>query len=197
MKYQTTDFRNGLKIAIEGKPYIVVSFAHTNPGKGSAFVKAKIKNLETKEGYAKEANKNDQTVIKDTIASQVSKANIVISTALIPGKKPPILLTKAMVESMPRGSVIVDLVAPQGGNCELTKYNKVVKHKGVTIIGYANYSSLTAEDSSNLYARNVFNFIKLLYDKEKKALNIDLNDEIIKATLLTHNGKIVQKQFSK
>lgn len=164
---------------------------------GSKFVFPKIQTLETKAGYAKEASKNEQNIIKETIAAQVSKANIVISTALIPGKKPPILLTKVMVESMPQGSVIVDLVASQGGNCELTKCDKIVDHNGIKIIGHTNYSSLTAEDSSNLYARNVFNFIKLLYSKEKKSLNIDVNDEIIKATLLTQNGQIVQKQFSK
>lgn len=160
---------------------------------GAKFVYPKIENLETKAGYAKEASKSQQTLINTTIAEQVAKSNIVITTALIPGKKPPILLTKSVVETMPRGGVIVDLVASQGGNCELTKLDKVVNHKEITIIGNANYASLVAEDSSNLYARNIFNFVKLLYNKEKKSLNIDLDDEIIKATLLTHNGKITQK----
>lgn len=164
---------------------------------GAKFVFPNIQNLETKAGYAKEANKNEQSIILETIAEQVKKADIVISTALIPGKKPPILLTKAMIETMKQGGVVVDLVAAQGGNCELTKCGNVFIHNGITIIGHANYASLIAEDASNFFARNIFNFFKLLYNKEKDSINIDLTDEIIKATLLTHTGKIVQEQFSK
>jgi NAD(P) transhydrogenase subunit alpha len=164
---------------------------------GAKFVFPKIQNLETKAGYAKEANKNEQAAIQEAIAEQVKKADIVISTALIPGRKPPVLLTKTMIETMRQGSIVVDLVASHGGNCELTKVNEVINHKGITIIGHANYASLVAEDASSLYARNIFNFVKLLYNKEKKTLNIDLNDDIIKATLLTYKGKITQEQFSK
>ena len=135
---------------------------------GAKFVFPKIQNLETKAGYAKEANKNEQAAIQEAIAGQVKKADIVISTALIPGKKPPVLLTKTMIETMRQGSIVVDLVASHGGNCELTKANEVINHKGITIIGHANYASLVAEDASSLYARNIFNFVKLLYNKKKR-----------------------------
>lgn len=165
---------------------------------GANFVQVPIdeseENMETKGGYAKEATEEYKKRQAELIHKTISESDIVISTALIPGKKAPILITKEMVESMKLGSVIVDLAARGGGNCELTKANEIVNYDGVKIIGYENYPSRVATDASSLYARNIYNFIQLLYDKEKKSLNINLEDEIIKATLVAHDGKIIKEK---
>jgi NAD(P) transhydrogenase subunit alpha len=139
-------------------------------------------------GYAKEMSKDflarQQAIIKEHIAS----ADVVITTALIPGKPAPRLLTAEMVQAMRPGSVVVDLAAEQGGNCELTVANQeVVKHR-VTILGHTNLPSTMPHDASTLYARNVLELALLVWKGGKLAL--DLNDEIIKGVLLTHDGQI-------
>jgi NAD(P) transhydrogenase subunit alpha len=140
-------------------------------------------------GYAKEMSKDflarQQAVIKEHIAT----ADVIITTALVPGKPAPRLVTADMVRGMRPGSVIVDLAAEQGGNCELTQANQEVVEHRVTIIGHTNLPSTMSHDASTLYARNVAELALLVLKGGK--LNVDLNDEIIKGALLTHNGQIV------
>jgi NAD(P) transhydrogenase subunit alpha len=125
------------------------------------------------------------------IADTIKKQDIVITTALIPGRKAPVLVTEEMVKSMKPGSVIVDLAVEQGGNCPLSEAGRIVKKHGVTLVGHANVPGRLAADASSLYARNLFAFVTLLYDKQAKALKIDWEDEIVKGTALTRDGKIV------
>ncbi len=160
---------------------------------GAKFVEVKsdeAANAETKGGYAKEMSEDykcqQAQLIHDTLKSQ----DIVIATALIPGKPAPVLITEAMVKDMKPGAVVVDLAVASGGNCPLTEADKIVTKHGVTFIGHTNMPSRVASDASQLYARNLYNFLGLLIGKDGK-LNINLEDEIIKATLLTHAGKPV------
>ncbi len=146
---------------------------------------------ETKAGYAKEmsdAYKKKQAAL---IAETIKKQDIVITTALIPGRPAPMLVTEEMVRSMKPGSIIVDLATEQGGNCPLSKPGQTVEVNGVKIIGTVNLAGRLAADASSLYARNLFNFLSPLIDKTTKALKIDWNDEIIKGTCLTRDGEIV------
>ena len=117
-------------------------------------------------------------MLKETL----KKTDIVICTALIPGKKAPIIIKKDMIEEMPSGSVIYDLAASQGGNSELTKVNEIINNDGVIIMGESNILNKLPISSSNLYAKNMYNFVNNLYDKEKKIFDINLEDEIIKKT---------------
>ena len=126
------------------------------------------------------------------VAKRVANADIVITTALIPGRAAPVLVTEEMVKAMKPGSVIVDLAATQGGNCPLTEPGKTVVKHGVTLIGETNIASLVAADASALYARNLFDFLKLIISKEG-ALNIDMTDDIVAACLMTQSG-IVQRK---
>jgi len=126
------------------------------------------------------------------VAERVKQADIVISTALIPGRKAPVLITEEMVKSMKPGSVIVDLAVEQGGNCPLSELDKTVVKHGVTLIGESNLPSLVAADASALYARNLLDFLKLVIDKEGKfALNME--DEIVAATLMCKDGQVTKK----
>ena len=142
-------------------------------------------NLETEGGYAKEASdefkKKQENLLKETL----KKIDIIICTALIPGKKAPIIIKKDMIEEMQAGSIIYDLAASQGGNTELTKVDDIVDFYGVKIMGETNILNKLPATASSLYAKNMFNFISNLYDKDKKILNINLEDEIIKKTLIT------------
>ncbi len=117
--------------------------------------------------------------------------NVVITTAAIPGRPAPKLISAAMVKSMKPGSVIVDLAVETGGNCEVTEAGKVVVKHGVKIVGHLNVPGRLAADASMLYANNLFNFVALLYDKESKELAIDWEDEIVQGTLVTRDGAIV------
>ena len=127
------------------------------------------------------------------VAERVKQADIVITTALIPGRLAPVLVTEDMVKSMKPGSVIVDMAAEQGGNCPLTERDQVVKKHGVTLIGHTNFPALVPTDSSALYARNLLDFLKLIVDKEGQ-LVIDREDEIVTACLMTENGAVVIKK---
>ena len=127
------------------------------------------------------------------VAERVKQADIVITTALIPGRPAPVLVTEDMVKSMKPGSVIVDMAAEQGGNCPLTERGQVVKKFGVTLIGHTNFPALVPTDSSALYARNLLDFLKLIIDKEGN-LVIDREDEIVAACLMTHGGELQMKQ---
>ncbi len=139
-------------------------------------------NLETEGGYAKETSddfkKKQENLLKETL----KKIDIVVCTALIPGKKAPIIINKDMIEVMQNGSVIYDLAASQGGNSELTVVNEIIENNGVKIMGEANILNKLPISASNLYAKNMFNFINNLFDKEKKIFNINLEDEIIEKT---------------
>ena len=139
-------------------------------------------NLETEGGYAKEASEDFKQKQEDLLKETLKKIDIVICTALIPGKKAPIIIKKEMIEVMQNGSVIYDLAASQGGNAELTKVNEIIDSNGVKIMGEQNILNKLPVSSSNLYAKNMYNFISNLYDKEKKMFNINLEDEIIEKT---------------
>jgi NAD(P) transhydrogenase subunit alpha len=161
---------------------------------GATFVAVEddeFKQAETAGGYAKEMSAEYKQKQAQLIADTIRKQDIVITTALIPGRKAPVLVTEEMVKSMKPGSVIVDLAVEQGGNCPLSEAGRIVKKHGVTIVGHANVPGRLAADASSLYARNLFNFVSLLYDKETKSLKIDWEDEIVKGTALTRDGKVV------
>jgi NAD(P) transhydrogenase subunit alpha len=155
-----------------------------------------MKQMETAGGYAKEMGEDFARRQREHVAEALKKTDIVVTTALIPGRKAPILITSAMVANMRPGSVIVDLAVEQGGNVEGAEYGKnVTTANGVTIMGPANLPSDIAVDSSALYARNLFAFLALIVGKDK-SLAIDTNDEIVKATLLTRDGAVVHPQLA-
>tara|TARA_B100001123_G_C15280131_1_gene1013690 strand:- start:270 stop:1391 length:1122 start_codon:yes stop_codon:yes gene_type:complete len=152
-------------------------------------------NAENKQGYANEMSEEFKNKQANLISETISKQDIVISTALIPGKKSPILITKEMVESMKPGSVIVDLAIESGGNCSLTQINEVVVHNGVKIIGYANFPGRVAKDASALYSKNIYNFLNLIVKKNEKQVLLDWEDEIISSVVLTHDGSLKLEKF--
>jgi NAD(P) transhydrogenase subunit alpha len=141
-------------------------------------------NLETEGGYAKEASDEFKKKQEVLLGETLKKIDIVICTALIPGKKAPIIIKKDMINDMKPGSIIYDLAAVQGGNTEFTKVDKVIDKDGVRIMGETNILNKLPVSASNLYAKNVFNFVVNLYDKENKKININLEDEIIEKTLI-------------
>ena len=141
-------------------------------------------NLETDGGYAKETSEDFKKKQEELLKETLKKIDIVICTALIPGKKAPLIIKKDMIEVMKTGSIIYDLAASHGGNSELTKVNEVVDNNGVKIMGENNILNKLPVSASNLYAKNMFNFISNLYDKEKKTFEINLKDEIIENTMV-------------
>ena len=143
-----------------------------------------MENLETEGGYAKEASDDFKKKQEDLLSETLKKIDIVICTALIPGKEAPKIIKEDMFKNFQRGSIIYDLAAVQGGNTAFTEVNKIIDKNGVKILGEANILNKLPISASNLYAKNVFNFISNLYDKENKKLNINLEDEIIKKTLI-------------
>jgi len=145
-------------------------------------------------GYAKPMPPSWMERQKAEVAKRVAQADIVITTALIPGRPAPVLVTEEMVKSMKPGSVIVDLAAEAGGNCPLTELNKIVVKHGVTLVGESNLAGTVATDASALYARNLLNFINLLCDpKNGGAININREDDIIAGSLITIDGAVVNK----
>jgi NAD(P) transhydrogenase subunit alpha len=142
-------------------------------------------------GYARELTSEEQAAQQELVAGHISKQDIVITTALIPGRPAPRLVTRAMIESMPPGSVIVDLAAERGGNVELTQPGKVVTHNDITIIGHLNVPGRIASSASQLYARNLLAFAETLIDKKEGKLAVNWEDELVKATVLTRDGAIV------
>jgi NAD(P) transhydrogenase subunit alpha len=141
-------------------------------------------NLETEGGYAKEASDEFKKKQEELLAETLKKIDIVICTALIPGKKAPVIIKEDMIKNMSTGSVIYDLAAIQGGNTAFTEVDKIIDKRGVKIMGETNILNKLPTSASNLYAKNVFNFVSNLYDKENKKININLEDEIIEKTLL-------------
>ncbi len=155
------------------------------------------KDAQTEGGYAKEMPPAYFAKQKKVAAEHITKQDIVITTALIQGRPAPVLVTEQMVATMKPGAVIVDLAVEVGGNCPLTKLDQVVKTKnGVTIIGHGNVASRLAEDASALFAKNLLNFITPLVDPETKNLAIDWEDEIVKGTLVTRDGKVVHPMLT-
>jgi NAD(P) transhydrogenase subunit alpha len=141
-------------------------------------------NLETEGGYAKEASDEFKKKQEELLTETLKKIDIIICTALIPGKEAPKIIKEEMFKNLQSGSIIYDLAAIQGGNTFFTEVDKIVEKDGVKILGDANILNKLPVSASNLYAKNVFNFISNLYDKENKKLNINLEDEIIKKTLI-------------
>ena len=141
-------------------------------------------NLETEGGYAKEASDEFKKKQEELLAETLKKIDIVICTALIPGKKAPLIIKDTMISNMKSGSVIYDLAAVQGGNSAFTEVNKIIVKQGVKIMGEANILNKLPISASNLYSKNVLNFVTNLYDKENKKVNINLEDEIIEKTLI-------------
>ena len=151
---------------------------------------------ETKGGYAKEMNEEYKRKQGALIHETLKTHDVIITTALIPGKPAPELIGETMLKDMKPGSVIVDLAAESGGNCPETEAGKVIVKYGVTLIGYTNMPGRAPVDASALYARNLVNFIAPMIDPETKALAIDRNDEIIAGTLITYEGKIVHPMLT-
>jgi len=165
---------------------------------GATFVAVEdeeFKQAETTAGYAKPMSAEYQAKQAALIAETIKKQDIVITTALIPGRKAPELVSAEMVQSMKPGSVIIDLAVEQGGNCALSELDKVVEKHGVKIVGHANVPSRIAVDSTTLYAKNLLNFVQLLIDKETKALKVNWEDEIVKGVALTRDGQVIHPNF--
>ncbi len=141
-------------------------------------------NLETEGGYAKEASDDFKKKQEDLLSETLKKIDIVVCTALIPGKKAPVIIKENMISGMQPGSVIYDLAAIQGGNTALTEVDKIINNNGVKIMGETNILNRLPTSASNLYAKNVFNFVVNLYDKENNKISINLEDEIIEKTLI-------------
>ena len=146
-------------------------------------------NNETDTGYAKEMSEEYKKQQQDLLHQTIKNQDIVITTALIPGKEAPELITTAMVKDMKAGSIIVDLAAEAGGNCKLTKLNETVMEHNIKIMGYANFPSKLAQDASSLYAKNLLNFVQLMV-KDKK-IQIDWKDEILKKSCVSYDGKVL------
>ena len=166
---------------------------------GGTFIAVEDEEFEqaqTAGGYAKEMSDAYKKKQAELVADHIKKQDIVICTALIPGRPAPTLLTQEMVESMRPGSIIVDIAVERGGNCTLSKPGEIVEHNGVKIVGYVNLPSRLPTASSMLYAKNLLSFITPMIDSETKALKIDWEDEIIAGAGLTRDGKVVHPQFA-
>jgi NAD(P) transhydrogenase subunit alpha len=144
-------------------------------------------------GYAVEQTEEYKQKQQQAINDHAAKANVVICTAQIPGRKAPLLLPKEAVENMKPGSVIIDLAASTGGNCELTKNDETVVHKGVSIIGQSNYPAQKPVDASRMFGKNVLNFMKLMIGEEGE-LNLNFEDDIVKGTCITHAKEILNER---
>jgi H+-translocating NAD(P) transhydrogenase subunit alpha len=154
-----------------------------------------FRQAETAGGYAKEMSAEYRAKQAALVSAHIAKQDIVITTALIPGRPAPKLLTREMVESMKPGSVIVDLAVERGGNCELAEPGQVVEHNGVKIVGHLNVPGRLAATASSLYAKNLYAFVETLIDKESKTVAVKWDDELVKATCLTREGAIVHTAF--
>ena len=151
---------------------------------GKFLVVEGAENLETEGGYAKEASEEFKKKQEELLAETLKKIDVVICTALIPGKKAPKIIQENMIKNMKPGSVIYDLAASQGGNAAFTEADKIIEKNGVTIVGESTILNKLPTSASNLYAKNLFNFVLNLYDKDNKKININLEDEIVSKTLV-------------
>jgi NAD(P) transhydrogenase subunit alpha len=163
---------------------------------GAKFVEVPVEeNAEDAGGYAREVSEAYKQKQGELVAKHAAAADIIITTALIPGRPAPELISQAMVESMKPGSVIVDLAVESGGNCPLSKLDAVVEHQGVSIVGHADLPSLLATDASNLYARNLYNFLTPMLGGD--GLKLELEDEIVAASLIAHQGAFRKPELLK
>ncbi len=161
---------------------------------GAKFVFADVADAATSGGYAKELSADDKAKQAQLVADHVKTQDMVITTALIPGRPAPVLITQAMVESMKPGSVIVDLAVERGGNCPLSKPDQIVLHKGVAIIGTVNLAGKLAGNATPLFAKNLSNFLDTMIGKDGN-LAINFDDELIKGTLVARDGALVHPMF--
>lgn len=152
-----------------------------------------MKTAETQSGYAKEMSEDFKKKQAAAVLKELVRTDIAITTALIPGKPAPVLISQDMVEQMKPGSVIVDLAVEAGGNCPLAKPDKIVDHKGVKIVGYTNMAGRVSADASPLFAKNLLNFMAPHVDKDTKALKLNFEDETVSATCVTKGGKVTLK----
>ena len=163
---------------------------------GAKFLDIKTdESFETSGGYAKETSKDYQAKQHLTVAEQLTKTNFAITTALIPGRPAPLLITKEMLQNMPSGSVIVDMATSHGGNVEGSQDNAVQIINDVIVIGNSNLAAKLPASASPLFAKNIFNFIETFYDKAEKILKPDFNDQLIKSTCLCHDKKVIHPAF--
>jgi NAD(P) transhydrogenase subunit alpha len=160
-----------------------------------AVVDEEFKQAETAAGYAKEMSAEYKAKQAALVAEHIKKQDIVITTALIPGRPAPRLISAEMVRSMRPGSVIVDLAVERGGNVEGAKAGEIAEVNGVSIVGYFNVPGRLAASASNLYARNLYAFLEILIDKKSKAIAVPWDDEIVKATALTRDGAVIHSGF--
>ena len=156
-----------------------------------------LEDAETSGGYAKEMSAEFKTKQAELISRTLSGQDIVICTALIPGKKAPVLISENQVKSMKPGSIIIDLASESGGNCECSKSGEIININEVLVVGAKNITSEIAQDASSLFAKNLLNFFMILLDSETNEININWEDEIVTGTALTKNGEIVHEGFNK
>lgn len=161
---------------------------------GAKFVYADIADAATSGGYAKELSAEDKARQAALVAEHVKNQDVVITTALIPGRPAPVLITREMVESMKPGSIIVDLAVERGGNCPLSKPDEIVEHNGVRIVGTVNLAGRLAGNASPLFAKNLANFLDLMIQKDG-TLKVDDTDECIKGTMIARDGALVHPMF--
>ncbi len=161
---------------------------------GAKFVGVTMDEAETKGGYAKEVTEEQQKQEHELLTEICAESDVVITTAQVPGRKAPVLITKDMVEGMRPGSAIVDLAAESGGNCELTVAGEIVEHAGVKVIGMVNPASELPRNSSQMYSKNTYELLKHLYDAESRELKVDFEDEITRECCVTHDGKVVHER---
>jgi NAD(P) transhydrogenase subunit alpha len=154
-----------------------------------------FKAAETAGGYAKEMSKEYQAKQAALVAEHIAKQDMVITTALIPGRPAPRLVTRQMLAAMRNGSVVVDLAVERGGNIEGSEAGKVAEVEGVKVIGYLNVPGRIAASASALYAKNLLTFLETMVDKENKSVSVNVEDELVKATMLTHGGSVVHPNF--
>ncbi len=179
-----TDVRPAVKEQVES---LGASFVMVESEEGKA--------AETAGGYARELSEDYRRRQAGLVAEHLKKQDIVITTALIPGRPAPVLVTAEMVEGMKPGGIIVDLAVEQGGNCPLSRAGETVEHRGVRIIGHVNVPGRLPVDASALYARNLYNFVSPFVDRETGAVEFDWNDELVTGTGLTRGGKVVHPSF--
>jgi NAD(P) transhydrogenase subunit alpha len=150
-----------------------------------------LEDAETAGGYARQLTEEEQAKQRDLLAVEIGKMDAVISTAAVPGRRAPLLVTEQAVKNMPPGSVVVDLAAETGGNCELTEPGETVVREGVTLAGPLNLASSMADHASSLYGRNIQSLLELMLPEGQ--LSLDFEDEIIKGACITHEGEIVHE----
>ncbi len=155
-----------------------------------------FKQAQTAAGYAKPMSAEYQAKQAELVANHIKNQDIVITTALIPGRPAPRLITRAMVDNMKPGAVIIDLAAERGGNCEATVPGQTVEVGGVKIVGAVNLAASVPVNASSLYAKNLYAFLELFFDKKDKSLQINWDDEIIKGTLVARDGQIVHPSLA-